>query len=216
MVRVHQGGPHHSGVAQRKSAGLISRRSQDRDLPPELNHLARRISGGFAKPAVSGFDSWAGYQRRRSSIRMSDCLVSRGLRVQFLPPAPTDPLPEPELKGYRWTGVAGFQHPADPLATTRSASIYALSWSGPAAGQMLRTPLAPPSPGRLPRPLSSVEERRASIPYAGVRLAQRAPTTLPRETDSGRPPKATGPGSTPGRGSIKVAVVQQPGCLRAM
>ena len=42
------------------------------------------------------------------------------------------------------------------------------------------------------------------------------PTFQPREMVSGRFPKTTEPGSTPGRGSIRVAVVQQQGCLRAM
>jgi hypothetical protein len=125
-----------------------------------------------------------GTKRRRSSIRMSDCLVSRGLRVQFLPPAPTRfivragagglSLDREELDSSARL-IPGRQHARLP---------FALSWSGPAAEQMLRTLLAPPSPGR-PCPLSSVEERRASNPYAGVRLAQRAPsnpTCLARRT----------------------------------
>lgn len=115
---------------------------------------------------------------------MSDCLVSRGVRVRFLPPAPIDFSPEPELKGYRWTGSSWFS------ASGRSLGDNTLGWArfrrhGPGRRQADAShAFAPPSPGR-PRPLSSVEERRASNPYAGVRLAQRAPTAcLARRTQA--------------------------------
>ena len=104
---------------------------------------------------------------------MSSCLVSRGLRVQFLPPAP--------ISNSSRAGAAGLSEPGVLARSTRQVPrcqharlCCPMPWSGAVAQRMLRT-----------------------LPRHRPRAAHRS---TPREAASGCSPKTTGPGSTPGRG----------------
>ena len=144
-----------------------------------------------------------GVPSRCSSIRMSDCLVSRGLRVRFLPPAPTVRSTEPELKGSR-TGSSWFQAPGS-LGNNTLGFHRRVVMVRAGGLQMLRT-----LPCRRPRALPMYAPL-AQWKSGGLRTRMRAfesprgcHPSLPREAASGRFPKPAGPGSTPGRGTRSI------------